>query len=238
MWNSQNSDSKSGKRYSHEDISVLVMPLDELLDLATSQPVEDLVDEANLQRLETNELIFAIYQVFDALLSETAVPEGGHIGIHEAIVAELLSKAHEMIICEIDMPEIGHGARQAAWQSIERLLMRGNLTPSGLPPILEELDLDLNSERPFLDKSLSVDIWEELLVDECGLWSEFLWDADWRFHEILDLPQDQAKKLGSDMGLDFNVTQALPHTPSEAETNMARYFLKFLIWKQEADFQE
>ena len=87
MWNSPHSPSESGKRYSLADLSVLVLPLDELLYLSKTGPVSDVVDEKILRRLDRGELVFALYEVFEALTGEVAVPVGGHPGIHEAIIA-------------------------------------------------------------------------------------------------------------------------------------------------------
>ena len=91
MWNSQFKTSDNGKRYSVEDVSVLLLTVDEILDQINSLPVADIVDEVILKRLEKNELIYALFQVFEAMLEDVSVPEKGHTGIQEAIVAECRS---------------------------------------------------------------------------------------------------------------------------------------------------
>jgi len=226
MWNSPRKSSDCGKRYKLAELSALVLPLDELLNLSKSVPVAEVVDERILHQLERDEFVFALYQVLDALLEETELPKKGHTGIQEAIIAELLNQAHTKICCELDNPEFGPSARKAVWNSVDRLLLGNDLTPWSLE------EMELPTSQPYLSEQLTEEMWNELL-GEGGLWDEFLWDSDWRVDSLMDLPPDRAKSIAETTGLDLDVVQALPHTPSAAELRMAEHYVSYVIWKGE-----
>ena len=234
MWNSPNQTADGrGKRYQLEDIAVLVTPLNQILDASKDSSAQDQLGEEILQQLERDELVYSLYQVFDALLGETDVPDGGHTGIQEAWIAELLEQVYEGICFEIDNPDFGDFNRKAAWQSIERLLFDDDDSETQVPCVLEDMPIDLNASKPYLSESLTPDIWRDLLLSDGGLLDEFLWDTDWRMSEFLDLPPAAASQMSGEMGLNLDVVHSLAHTPSNAEVNMAEYFLRYIIWRDE-----
>lgn len=238
MWNSPSKTSEAGKRYELVDLSPLVFALGELRDFSKSMPVANLVDEPILKKLERSELIFALHQIFNALLEDVAIPQGGHTGIQEATVAELLSRAHQMILCEMENPDDDSSIRKSVWMSVDRLLNQGDSESASLPLILEGTGLDLTTPHPYRSPSLTPDLWEDLLLGEAGLWSEFLWDADWRIDSPMDLPPASATALTRTMGLDLHTVQALPHTPSDAELQLAEHYLHKVIRKHEMLHQD
>ena len=234
MWNSPNKTSDgNGKRYQLEDIVVLVTPLDQILDASKDNSAHYYLGERILQQLERDEVVYSLYQVFDALLGETDVPDGGHTGIQEAWIAELLEQVYQGICCEIDDPEFGDFNRKSAWQSIQRLLFVNVGSEAPMPWMLEDVPIDLQASKPYLSESLTPEVWSHLLLGDGGLWDDFLWDTDWRMSEILDLPPATASQLSGEMGLDIEVVHSLAHTPSKAEVNMAEYFLRYIIWRDE-----
>ena len=205
-----------------------------MLDFFDSSSVKDLVGEKILQRMEKEELIFGIYQVLQALLEDIPVPHKGHAGFHEAIVAELLNQTHGQIECELDDSTFGDYARKSAWESIRRLSMRKN--PKGKLELwpLKGLGLNIENPRVHRSKKITSELWADLLSGEGGLWSEFLWDADWRMDSLMDLPEPAAKKVTDFVGIDLEVVHSLPHTPTRAELTMAEHYIKYVIWKDEA----
>jgi hypothetical protein len=229
MWNSPNRPTEEGKRYQVADITALTLPLDEILDQLEYLPVREVIDEPILQQLEKKEFIYALYQVFAALLEEVQVPPEGHLGIHEAIIAELLHQTYSLICCELDDPEMVGSARKAAWQTINRLLVNRTSDGMELPFALEELNINVTSPKAYLSKKLTAEVWEELLLDEGGLWSEFLWDDDWRMGSLLDLPADGAESVAHVAGIDLETVHKLAHTPSEAEFKMADSYIRHII---------
>lgn len=234
MWNSPNRSSNgNGKRYQLEDIAVLVTPLDQILEFSKENSAAYYLGEGILQQLDRDEVIYSLYQVFDALLGETDVPDGGHTGTQEAWIAELLEQVYQDICHEINEPDFGDFNRKAAWQSIQRLMLGNVDSEAPLPWMLEDLPIELNSSEPYLSESLTPEIWRDLLLGDGGLLDEFLWDTDWRMTEILDLPPAAASQLSGEMGLDIEVVHSLAHTPSKAEVNMAEYFLRYIIWRDE-----
>jgi len=239
MWNNPYTPgfSERGRRFSLADISALALPLDELLEVLTSRPVAEVVDEEILRRLEKVEFVFALYQVLEAMLEDVEVPEAGHTGIQEAMVAELLSQSYSRICVELDEQDFGHSARKAAWISVERLLIRRDPRERGLPGILEDAGLKLSDDdigaQLYRSEKLTHDVWWELLLGEGGLWSEFLSDADWRTDSLMDVHPGKADAVAQLTGIDLSVIQALPHTPNEAELRMAEHYIRYLIWKDE-----
>jgi len=234
MWNSPHSPSKSGKRYSLEDVTVLVYALGGLRDHLPITPVSDLVDETILRRLEKDEFTFALYEVFQALLEEVPVPEGGHTGIQEAMIAELLSQSHASVVGELEIDGYGHNSRETVWTSVDRLMIHRNPKEPRLPWILEDAGMKLSDPKPYLSEKMTPEVWEELLLSEDFLMNEFLWDTDWRMDFILDAHPDQAKAVTQMAGLNLDVVQALPHTPNAAELEMAERYINDLIRKDEA----
>ena len=238
MWNSPHSDSKAGKRYSLADLSALVLPLDELLYLSEATPVSELVEEGILRPLERSELVFALHEVLEALTGEVAVPEGGHPGIHEAIIADLLRQSFDRVVCEMEMGDVGESARKGVWQSVDRLLIHRNPYEPALPWILEDAGMTLEDPESYRLEKITLEHWEELLCGESFLFAEFLQDDDWRMDFLLDLPPDTAKRVTDLAGLNLEVVQALPHTPDAAELRKAEGYLQGLIDLMEREVQD
>ncbi len=238
MWNSPHSHSKSGQLYSLADLSALVLPLDELLYLSEASPVSELVEERILQRLDRGELVYALYEVFEALTGDVPVPEGGHPGIHEAIIADLLRQSFDRVVCEMEMGDVGESARQAVWQSVDRLLIYRNTHEPSLPWILEDAGMTLEDPESYRLEKITLEHWEELLCGENFLFAEFLQDDDWRMDFLMDLPPDSAKMVTDLAGLNLEVVQALPHTPDEDEVRKAEGYLQGLIDLMEREVQD
>lgn len=234
MWNSPNQSPKGGKRYGLADVSALILPLDRLLDQSRSMNPADLLEERILKRLERDEFVFSLFEVLQLLLEENPAPPKGHTGIQEAIIAELLSQSFTIVSCELDEPEFGSLGRKAVWESIERLLIHRESDDPALPWILEDAGMKLTDSQPYLSDKMTHEIWEELLLGENFLWAEFLWDADWRMDFLMDLDPDSAKNVTEMAGLDLDVVQALPNSPSAAELRMAEYYILYVVWKNEA----
>jgi hypothetical protein len=229
MWNSPHSPSRSGKRYAPADLTALILPIDQLLDRSTSEPVSDLVEEKILQRLDRGEFLFALHEVFEALTSDKPVPDRGHPGIHEAIIAELLYQAFDLVECEMEMGDVGELAREAVWRSVDRLLIHRDPHEPALPWILEDDGMTLEDPDSYRVEQLTLEHWQALLCGEGGLFGEFLWDVDWRMDSLMDLPPDTAKFISGMAGLDLEVVQALPHTPDAAEVQRAEESLWKLV---------
>lgn len=238
MWNCPHSDSDDGKRYALADLSALVLPLDELLYLSEATPVSELAEEGILRPLDRGELVFALYEVFEALTGDIPVPEGGHPGIHEAIIADLLRQSFDLVVCEMEMGDVGESARQAVWQSVDRLLIHRNPYEPALPWILEDAGMTLEDPESFRLEKITLEHWEELLCGENFLFAEFLQDDDWRMDFLLDLPPDTAKRVTDLAGLNLEVVQALPHTPDAAELCRAEDYLRGLIDQVERECQD
>lgn len=238
MWNSPHAPSKSGKRYSVADLSALILPIDELLYLSQAEPIADLVEERILQRLDRGEFVYALYEVFDALTGDTPIPEGGHIGIHEAIIAELLRRSFDLVVCEIQVGEGSESVREAVWQSVDRLLIHRNPYEPALPWMLEDAGMTLENPESYRLQNITLEHWEDLLCGDSPFFSEFLWDEDWRMDTLMDLPPDQAKLVSGLAGLDLEVVQALPHTPDADELRRAEDFLRGLVAQLEREYEE
>ena len=238
MWNSPRSRSSAGKRYSRADLEVLTWPLQTVLELIDTLPVRDLVDEPILQRMEKDELLLALHQVFRALLEDDPVPTGGHPGYHEAIIAELLGGTATLAGDEPklndgydDLPGEGDTSRTIAWQAFLRFCI-GPGHEYRSPEehgALAEVELHPDPERVHLSAGLTTEVWEELLLASDGVAGEFLWDEDWRYDAILDASPENADSLAELMGVDLDVTHALPRTPSPDEVEEARRYLTILI---------
>lgn len=229
MWNSPHCLNERGKKYDLADLPALTLTLDEILDLSTYRPIGDFVEERILQRLDRGELIFALYEVFEALLGDAPIPEGGHTGIHEALIAEMLSHSFGRVSCEVAMSDFGTENRKAVWQSIDRLLIHRNPYEPELPWILQGTGIKLTDPVPYLSDKMTLEIWDDLLCGSDFLTNEFLWDDDWRMDSLMDLPPDTAKMVTEMAGIDLNVVQALPHSPSETELQQAEEYLWGLV---------
>lgn len=238
MWNSPHAPSKSGKRYSVADLSALILPIDELLYLSDTEPIADLVEERILQRLDRGEFVYALYEVFDALTGDTPIPECGHIGIHEAIIAELLRRSFDLVVCEIQVGEESESVREAVWQSVDRLIIHRNPDEPALPWMLEDAGMTLEDPESYRLENITIDHWEALLCGDSPFFSEFLWDEDWRMDSLMDLPPDTAKWVTGLAGLDLEVVQALPHTPDADELRRAEDYLRGLIAQVEREYEE
>lgn len=234
MWNSPHSKIKGGKRYQLRDIAVLTCALDQMLDFLESSSVADVVHEKILRRMDKEELIYAIYQVLEALLEDVPVPKGGHPGYHEAIVAELLYQTRILIGCELDDSEYGDSARKDAWTSLSAFCLVDDPKKGKHLWQLEDLKLNFKSSRIHCSEKITSDHWDDMLLGEGGLWDEFLWDDDWRMDNLMDLPTPTAKKVTDLAGIDLEIVHALPHTPTQAELNMAEHYIRYVIWKDEA----
>lgn len=235
MWNSPHSASRTGKRYAPADLTALILPIDQLLDLSKTEPIEDLVGERILQRLDRGELIFAVHEVFEALTGDAPVPDRGHPGIHEAIIAELLHQSFDLVECEMEMGDVGELAREAVWRSVDRLLIHRDSYAPALPWILENDGMTLADPDSYRIEQLTLEHWRELLCGEGFLFGEFLWDEDWRMDSLMDLPPDTAKFISGMAGLDLEVVQALPHTPDADELQRAEESLWKLVKELEAE---
>lgn len=238
MWNSPHAPSKAGKRYSVAELSALILPIDELLYLSQAETIADLVEERILQRLDRGEFVYALYEVFKALTSDTPVPQGGHIGIHEAIIVELLRRSYDLVVCEIQMGEESGSAREAVWQSVDRLLIHRNPDEPASPWMLEDSGMTLEDPESYRLENITLDHWEDLLCGDSPFFSEFLWDEDWRTDSLMDLPPDQAKLISGLAGLDLEVVQALPHTPDADELRRAEDFLRSLTAQSEREYED
>ncbi|MDF1740809.1 MAG: hypothetical protein P1U86_16735 [Verrucomicrobiales bacterium] len=249
MWNSPYSESENGRKFSLEEIAALVVPLAELLDTLSFRSVFDTIDEPILQRLERDELIFALYEVLHALLEDDPVPEGGFPGIQEAMIAELLNQAHGSVVCEMETLEWDFAetemsadapadyARAAVWKSVDRLLIHEEGAEPFWPLVLEEAGMKPTDPAPHLSEKMTPEIWEELLMNEDLLLSAFVEDTDWRMEFLMDVHPDAAKKVSQLVGLDLEVVQALPHTPDAAELEKAERYIREVIRKGDAIFR-
>jgi len=233
MWSSPSCGSKDGKRYEIEEIRVLVHPLDNVLETLQSRRAKDVVDEPILQQMDKEELIYAIYEVLHALLNNNPVPNDGHPGYQEAIIAELLNQTHTDVIQELKDSQLGSHARMAAWNSYERLC--ATIDPAGNKSfdLFPDLKLDLANPRVYESPDITEEMWQDILSGDGGLWGEFLWDNDWRMSGLLDLPKRATKPITDLTGIDLEVVHRLAHTPSKAELRMAEYYIKYVIWSDE-----
>ncbi len=233
MWNNPSCGSEDGKRYEFEEIRVLVHPLECLLETLKSMQVKDVVDEQILHQMDKEELIYAIYEVLHALLNSNPVPNDGHPGYQEAIIAALLNQTHADVIQELQDSQCGSHARMAAWNSYERLC--ANIDPDGKKSfeLLQDVELDFADPKVYESPEITEEIWQDILIGDSGLWGEFLWDDDWRLSGLMDLPKRRTKPITDLTGIDLDVVHRLAHTPSKAELRMAEYYLKYVIWSDE-----
>jgi hypothetical protein len=234
MWNSPSgSKDEDGKRYAFEEIRVLVHPLENLLETLKSMRVKDVVDEQILHAMEKPELIYAIYEVLHALLNSNPVPQDGHPGYQEAIIAELLNQTHADVVQELNDSQFGSYARMAAWHCYARLC--ANIDPAGNKSfdLVPDVELDIANPKVYESPEITEEIWQDILIGDGGLWGEFLWDDDWRASGLMDLPQRATKPITDLTGIDLEVVHRFAHTPSKAELRMAEYYIKYVIASDE-----
>lgn len=232
MWLSPSDETGEGRRYSLREISALIYPVDMLLDWLERSGPKDALDEPMLRRMETEEIVYALYEVFQALLEETPVPDSGHPGYQEALIAELMGQMFGRIQAEFDLGE-GSSAREAAWDSLRCLEGDGAEEGPRWIAWLEARGISLDDPFPYLSEKLTPEDWQDMLQDL--LEGEFLQDFDWRLEQMLDLPEERTEEVRGMMGLDLDRAQRLPHTPTRAELTMATFYLKYLVWKHEVD---
>lgn len=233
MWNSPQCKDRSGKRYQIQAIAALTHPLDMLLDFLDHMPVADVVDEKILQRMDRDELVFALYHVFRALLEDDPLPTDGHPGYQEAIVAELLAATNGRIVSELDDADGGDIARKAAWTNLYRLCQERDAKGKKYLAQIEFLKVDIAEPQIHLSPKLNQDVWGDLILGDGGLWSEFLWDDDWRLDVIMDLPAAEAKKITELAGIDLDLVQKLPPSPTLSEVTVAMRYLRSVIARAE-----
>jgi len=238
MWNSPQCEDRGGKRYQLHVIAALTYPLDMMLDFLDHMPVADVVDEKILQRMDRDELVFALYHVFRALLEDDPLPPKGHPGYQEAIVAELLAAMNGRIVSELDDADGGHTARKAAWTSLHRLCQERDAKGKKYLAQIEYLKVDISEPQIHLSPKLNQDVWEDLILGDGGLWSEFLWDDDWRLDVIMDLPAAEAKKITELAGIDLDLVQELPPSPTSDEVVQAMRYLRSVIARAEKALEE
>ena len=235
MWNSPNGKTK----YSIQDIAVLTYPLGLMLDLLDTDLVSDITNEPFLHSLTNEEFVYASYQVFQALTEDIPVPDKGHPGYQEAIVAELISQTNAHIVLELDEPSYSSSAREAAWLSFTRLSPKTEVPGMRLPLEIEGIDLDFNDPDAYRSELLTRDVWEnQILGDDGALWGDFLWDDDWRNAAVMDAPGPEAQALSELMSLDIDTVHALPPTPTNTEYQLAKYYLKDIVSKDERRTRE
>ncbi len=229
MWNSPHSETKAGKRYRLPDLAALTYSLGNIMDFLDSSPVAIAVDEKILQRMEKAELIYAMYQVMEALLEKKPIPKGGHRGYHEAIIAELLHHTCELAVDEVKDADAGDSARRAAWTSLHAFCLTDDPTEGKQLGPLQDLRLNLSGAQIHRSKKITPVLWDDLLLGAGGLWDEFLWDDDWRMDNLMDLPIPETKNITTLTGIDLATVHALPHTPTRVELNKAERYLKNVI---------
>lgn len=232
MWLSPSDDSGDGKRYSLQEIAALSYSLGLLLDMVRNLSPRTALDEPILQRMEPEELVFALYEVFQALLEDKEVPDTGHPGYQEAIIFELLEQTHACIVTEIQGgEEEDDHARRAAWHSFKAFAPE---TDEDGRPFLDGWleDHEVSPTDPFPQRSakLTAQAWHDV-IDSIS--QEFLRDTDWQLEKMMDLPEEKTARLREMMGIDLRRAHRLPHSPTSAELNMATSYLQYLIWKDE-----
>ncbi len=184
--------------------------------------------------MEKGEFIYALHEVFQALLEDIPVPEQGHPGYQEAMIVELLNQTLGSVEVELDDDEFGDTARRAAWTSIRLLLATQNENSEPNLGLLDDLDIDPNDPRGYRSENLTREVWCDLLGAD-GLENEFLWDRDWKTESIMDTDPAMAESVARWTGIDLKTVHAFPHTPSDAETRMAEHYLRYLSWGLEAE---
>lgn len=226
MWHSPRQLSEGGKRYNLVEVAALVEPLGLMLDALRTSPPPEVVTEPILQRMETGELIFAAWEVFDALLGKAPHPPGGHPGYQEAFIAELLDQCCGLVELELAEP-LGVGpspARRAAWRSYYALCGHAAGDGRRVFPLIEHLELVYEDPLVHLSPLLTASLWQDMLLgDAASVVGEFLWDYDWRTETFLDRTTvTQAWMVAEQAGTDLDLVHQLPKSPTRGELAHAR----------------
>lgn len=239
MWNSPRQTRPGGKRYTPVELAALLEPLGLMLDVLRSSPPSEVVTEPILQRMETDELIFATFELFEALLGEQPHPPGGHPGYHEALIAELLDQCCGLVELELsETSESGtNSARRSGWQSFAALCGTSDAQGRQVYPLIEHLELIYDDPQVHLCPLLTAAVWQEMLLgDAASVAGEFLWDYDWRTESFLEKrPATQAWVVAEQAGTDLDLVHQLPKSPSTAELARARTRLQALIEQHAAN---
>jgi len=144
-------------------------------------------------------------------------------------VAELLSAANGRVASELQEDDSGDFARRAVWTSLQRLCRERTAKGKKQLATIEHLKLDISEPEIHLSPKLTQEAWGDLILGDGGLWSEFLWDDDWRLDLILDLPASEAKKITELAGIDLDVVQELPPSPTDVELAEAWQYLRGVV---------
>jgi len=238
MWNSPHKLDETGLRYDIVDIAALVYPVGLLIDLVEDSSPAHILEEDIVCRMEKEEFVFALYEVLQALLEDIPVPPKGHTGYQEAIVFELLNACFGQIQIELDDFYFGDSARKAAWTSFDRLCLQSETGEDIKAAILGELPLNYSDPAAHRSKLLTDETWYEMVVSEAGLSDQFLWDYDYRIDRLMDLPESMTEEVRESTGIDLEVVHKLPHTPTDAEYQMAKHYLRFIDRKLQTIMEE
>ncbi|MDA0350038.1 MAG: hypothetical protein O3C43_22630 [Verrucomicrobia bacterium] len=231
MWNSPHKIDDAGLKYELLDISALVYPLGLLMDMQEDSSPSDTFVEDIVCRMEKEEVVFALFEVLQALLEDTPIPEKGHTGYQEAIVFELLNACFGQIQIELGDSNFGDSARKAAWTSFDRLCLQSVSGEEIKAAILGELPLDYSDPTVHRSAILTDEIWYEIVVGEGCLPGQFLWDYDYRIDRLMELPESMTEQVRESTGIDLEVVHRLPYTPTDAEYKMAKHYLQYVDWK-------
>lgn len=231
MWASTSDYFETGRRYSVAEIGALIYPLDLLIDMIRNLGPKLALDQPILQRMEAEEVIFALYEMFHALLEDTPIPQHGHPGYQEALIVELLAQMHGCIETELDFSVRDRDddeARRTAWNTFVTFLPEADdegrpflerwLVDHGVPP---------EDPHPYRSPKLKSTDWELLLTELVA--GEFLRDRDWELEALLDLPHDRTAELLDLMGLDLERAHRLPKSPTPQELEHATNYLNNLM---------
>jgi hypothetical protein len=207
----------------------LIYPLDILLDSLSFSPVRNVVNEPILQRLERDELITGLYELFQALLTDIPVPEKEHPGYQEALISELLQEMHALVEMECLAEEDGEtadaNARKAAWTSYFLVCYPEEAEVE--ESLVNRLSLDVTDPEVYRSPKFTRDEWDHMLVEGC-LFGQFLWDTDWRWAAPLDLAEDTTREIRGWMGLDLATVHRLPEIPRPEIVATAERYLRSL----------
>ena len=238
MWNSPHKLDDAGLRYDIIEIAALVYPVGLLVDLVEDSSPAAIFNEDIICRMEKDVFVFALFEVLQALLENTPVPEKGHTGYQEAIVFELLNACFGQIQVELDDSGFGDGARRAAWTSFDRLCLQSVAGEEIKTALLGEIPLDFSDPAVHVSTLLTEEIWYEIIVGEAGLAQQFLWDYDYRIDKLMDLPESMTRETLELTGIDLEVVHKLPHTPTASEFRAAKSYIRLVDRKLVAIMQE
>jgi hypothetical protein len=236
MWHSARKEDDPARRYSMAELAALIEPLALVIDGLGHMRVADLVDESILQRMTADELVYALFETFEALSGDAPVPPAGHPGYQHAIVFELLTQLQGLV--EAELLDAASGAddraRRAAWDSFLALCGEDDEAGRRVYPLIEHLELIYERPDAHCCPLLTAAVWNDMLLDEsAGVLAEFVDNDDWRLDWLLDHPREQTAFLLQETGIDLDTVQRLPHTPSAAEAAAAREYLRALALRHE-----